>query len=435
MSQSCGIQADYSQTPIGDQEYYRGMTSVTVQRWISDGQRNLFCGMIKPLMDNSCGWAVYEIDDMMFDGTFTGTGEEKKALEAKYGDLRNYSIPLFNRGRKAFEGEAVQRNIRQMLNAADFVTVTTDYLKQVYHDFYGVPLRNIVAFPNFLPKWWIGDRYRPGDKLEQFKANKARPRVGIISSLSHYNVDGTRSDGEGHACRRVGRPDGSFSWVNEAGEEVPEERTQEIADDIDAIVDCIRRTAREFQWVFLGYCPPKLKDLADAGVVEAHGGTFLTNYPSAIDNLRLQAIVAPINPIGFNFCKSFIKYMECSALGVPCFATRCLPYDRVMPDRQLFSGGEELEEKLRKLKFASAGAYQDMLGSQWKWLTSKHREGDFDCNGFFLEDNMSLFVDRFRLRQKTIPVLFSKFVQKYAERKAQQARDVIFKNDNILITK
>lgn len=122
-------------------------------------------------MDMNSGWLVYEIDDMMFDGTFLGTEEEKKKLVEKYGNLLENSIPLFNRGRGAFEGERVQNNIRTMLNAADFVTVTTDYLKNVYHDFYGVPLENIIAVPNFLPKWWIGDRYRPKDKLEQFKTN------------------------------------------------------------------------------------------------------------------------------------------------------------------------------------------------------------------------------------------------------------------------
>lgn len=55
-----------------------------------------------------------------------------------------------------------------MLNAADFVTVTTDYLKNFYHEHYGVPLENIIAIPNLLPKWWFGDRYDPERKLKQF---------------------------------------------------------------------------------------------------------------------------------------------------------------------------------------------------------------------------------------------------------------------------
>lgn len=52
-----------------------------------------------------------------------------------------------------------------MLNAADLVTVTTDYLKEFYHKHYGVPLDNIVALPNMLPKYLFGDRFEPEKKL------------------------------------------------------------------------------------------------------------------------------------------------------------------------------------------------------------------------------------------------------------------------------
>lgn len=427
---------DYSQTPILDQNYYRGVNSVTVQRWISDGQRDLFVKMLKPLMDMNSGWLFYEIDDMMFDGTFLGTEEEKKKLIEKYGDLLGNSIPLFNRGRGAFEGERVQSNIRTMLNAADFVTVTTDYLKHVYHDFYGIPLENIIAVPNFLPKWWIGDRYRPKDKLEQFKANQRKPRIGIVSSLSHYNVDGARMTKEGRAVRKQPQPDGSVKWFDENKQEVPEAGTLPIVDDIDAVLDCIRETVDDFQWVFFGYCPPALRDLAQKKKIEVHGGAYIMNYPSVFDGLKLQAVVAPINPVGFNFCKSFIKYMEAAALGVPCFATKCLPYDRVMPERQLFTDGADLKEKLMKLKFqTSSGAYQSMIENQWKWLTSEHKEGDYLCKGYFLEDNLSVFVERFRLRQKAIPVSLDIFVRQYEERVKKEKENVIFKKGEILITR
>ena len=83
---------------------------------------------------------IYEIDDRMFDGTLLDADDAKRSeLEKKYGNLREASIPKFNRGRRPFEGEAPQRAIKTMLNAADFVTVTTDHHREVYHDLYGVP--------------------------------------------------------------------------------------------------------------------------------------------------------------------------------------------------------------------------------------------------------------------------------------------------------
>ena len=76
-----------------------------------------------------------------------------------------------------------------MLNAADFIVTTTDYIKNFYHKHYGVPIENIIAAPNLLPKWWFGDRYNVNEKIDQFKKFKAKPRIGIVSSLSHYNID------------------------------------------------------------------------------------------------------------------------------------------------------------------------------------------------------------------------------------------------------
>lgn len=95
-------------------------------------------------MDMHSGWLIYEIDDNM------------AALH----------IPKYNRGRRAFEGEKIQSNIKKMLNTADFVTVTTDYIKDFYHNHYSVPLDRIIAVPNLLPRYLFGDRYDLDKKIE-----------------------------------------------------------------------------------------------------------------------------------------------------------------------------------------------------------------------------------------------------------------------------
>jgi len=108
-----------------------------------------------------------------------------------------------------------------------------------------------------------------------------------------------------------------------------------------------------------------------------HGGVPLLNYASKFYNLGLQAVIAPIKKTEFNFCKSFIKTMECAALGIPLFATNCLPYDRVMDRDFLFDTADELKDKLMKFKWWSVGAYQKTIEKQWKWLNSPTIEGDF----------------------------------------------------------
>lgn len=133
-----------------------------------------------------------------------------------------------------------------MLNAADFVTVTTDYIKDFYHKHYGVPLENIVAVPNLLPKWWFGDKYDVDRKVDQFKKLKAKPRIGIVSSLSHYNVDKVMEDANGLVARKKKKPDGTEVFINERGQEVDESTLHKITDDFDDIVECVRSTVKDF---------------------------------------------------------------------------------------------------------------------------------------------------------------------------------------------
>jgi len=159
------------------------------------------------------------------------------------------------------------------------------------------------------------------------------------------------------------------------------------------------------------------------------------NYPSKLEQLQLQAIVAPINKTTFNFSKSFIKTMEAAAIGVPLFATNCLPYCRVMDPEMLFDTGAELKEKLLKFKMLSPDRYGDIIERNWKWLNSPHHEGDFDVKNWWLEDNIGIHIDMLRMRSKPVNVSFTSFLQQYEARKLKQEKSTIYKNENILITK
>ena len=195
-----------------------------------------------------------------------------------------------------------------MLNASDFVVVTTNKLKEMMAQSYDLDEKKVVAIPNLLPHWWIGDRYDPERKVQQFNKNKAKPRIGVISSMSHYNLEGrTGEDG------------------------------QLAKDDMDVIVDLIFSTVDEFHWLIIGAVHPKLVDFVKQKKIELVPCCPLLAYPSYIQRMNLQAVVAPLQDNEFNHCKSIIKYEECAALGIPLYASRILPYSTVMPDDQLFS--------------------------------------------------------------------------------------------------
>ena len=334
-------------------------------------------------------------------------------------------IPMFNRGRQAFASDKIQDNIRYMLNTADLVVVTTDYIKQYYNRKYGVPVENIVSVPNLLPKWWFGDRYDKERKLQQFQKNKARPRIGIVSSLSHYNIDGVRVSKDGKACRLQKEGENEV-WKDQDNKVVNYEDTDIITDDLDGIVDMIRDTVSDFQWVFFGYAPPKLRDLIDRKKIEYHPGVAILNYPSVMENLRLQAVVAPIKDMEFNRCKSHIKFLECCASGIPLYASNMLPYSNVMKRDFLFDDGNELKDKLLKLKFSSTGAYGQIIEDNWKWLNSPKRDGDFNIKNGWLEDNLGIWIELFKLRPRAPICSMKIFWEQQLKKKNEIEQNSIF---------
>lgn len=393
----------YTQFPVLDQAYYNGMSSVTVQRWISSQQAQIFMNFLKPVCDAYGVWLIYAIDDAMhYD-----------------------EIPLYNKGRAAFADDTTQANIKTMLNSADFVVVTTPYIKQYYNRKYNVPLANILAIPNLLPRWWFGSKFNLQKKIDDKNKYRARPRIGIISSLSHYNFKNFRKTKDGDV---VELDLTSSKWKTRNDVEVKFEDTLEINDDLDQICDTILSTIDDFQWVFIGSCPEKVKKYIKSKKIEIYRNIDILNYPNMINSLDLQAVVAPLIKSEFNYCKSPIKYLECCALGIPLYATRCLPYSDVMDDSMLFNDNAELKEKLLKLKFASTGIYKNIISKNFEWLNQPHEYGDVKLKNYWLDDNMDIWYNLFRLRQKTIHINFDMFKQKHEQLLVSKSNTIYSKN-------
>lgn len=198
--------------------------------------------------------------------------------------------------------------------------------------------------------------------------NKAKPRIGIISSLSHYNLN-QKKDANGDLCH----------------------------DDFDEIADVVRSTVDDFQWVILGTVPRQVKDLAEKKKILCYPCVPILSYPSAIEHLELQATVAPLIDNEFNRCKSTIKYLESCASGVPLFASNVIPYKGVVPEQFLFSTQDELKEKLMKMKFGSSGVYGKMIEGNWAWLNSKRKDGDVELNDSWMESNLGIWMKTYKL--------------------------------------
>lgn len=404
-----------------EQRFYQNINMFMVQRLVNDQQEQIFNKLIFPLSEINSFWTVYNIDDAMHCD----------------------DIVKYNRGRKAFIGKS-QENIQKMLNNVDFVLTTTDHIKSYYNRRYGVPLEKIICIPNYLPRWWIGDYYNKDESIENFKRFKNKMRVGMVSSLSHYNIEHIKEDQTGCVVWEEDKKDENGNiilgengqpvkiWRNERGEEVDINTCHEVPDDLDIIIDCIIKTIDEFQWVFFGYAPPKLMPYIEAKKIEYYGGISILNYPSRLHSLKLNAIVAPIRDGEFNLCKSNIKYLEASALGVPLFAQNLSTYSKYMPANQLFNDADDLRVKLLKLKYGSVGIFEKIIDNQWKFLNSPHEECGIKSPNWWLEDNIGIWVKFFSMRKKPQTISINKYIEVQKSKKAamKNPENFIFNDGN-----
>lgn len=91
--------------------------------------------------------------------------------------------------------------------------------------------------------------------------------------------------------------------------------------DLEQIIPVVLTTRDKYDWVFKGYVPPVLRDH-----VEFHPLTPTYTYLNDIHNLKAHVGIAPLVDNLFNRCKSNLKVLEYSALGVPSVASDVEPY-------------------------------------------------------------------------------------------------------------
>ena len=406
--------------PILDQNWYNGLNSFMVQRLISPQQRRLYEGLIVPASKMYSYWTIYNLDDAPHYN----------------------SIPPYNRGRWAYASDEIQENIRSMMCNSDFVLTTTDYLKNYFHRTYSVPLDNIIVIPNYLPRWWIGSRYDNEKSTNNFRRTKNRGgklRIGIVSSLSHYNVDHIRQDPETKdVVKQEKLPDGKEVWKNPLGKVVEDvSKYVEVEDDLDVILEAIEKTIDEVQWVFFGYAPPKLDKYIKARKIECHGGVNIFNYPEVFSRLNLNVVVAPLQDNEFNRCKSNIKWLECAALGIMLLAQNLNTYSDYMPENQLFRNSNELISKIKGIEKMSASVYSSIIENQWRWLNSPNKEGGWNSPNWWLEGNYDPWIKLWQMRHKSVEISLAKYLEMKEQREKDAKMSMVLSKNNgdLLITK
>lgn len=273
-----------------DPNVYNGIKSIRLQRQASPHQLK-FLEWLRTQADQRGFRLIYEIDDVMF----------------------REDIPEYNKFRFAFEADEVRAASQRMIEMCDEVTVTCNYMKEYYGHKTGNS--NITVIPNYPPKWWLGHMYDEQLIMKNYDRHvkkRRKPRILYAGSGAHFDVD------------------------NKANQQ----------DDFAHVRDVILKTVKDFQWVFVGAYPLPLQNLVKSGKIEFHPWAKLYDLPELIKSLKVNAMVAPLIDNTFNRCKSDIKFVESSALGVPIVCQDMVTYENAL---NKFTTGEEMIDQLKDL--------------------------------------------------------------------------------------
>ncbi|CUA96665.1 rhamnan synthesis F family protein [Thiomonas bhubaneswarensis] len=167
----------------------------------------------------------------------------------------------------------IAKRFRKAASLCNRLVVATEPLAKAYAHF----TDEVVVQPNYLEaaRW---------AHLQPARAERSKPRVGWAGGVGHTG-------------------------------------------DLELIVDVVRDTAAEVDWVFFGMCPESLKPL----VKEFHPGVPLDQYPARLAALDLDLAVAPLEDNAFNEAKSHLRLLEYGILGYPVICSDLVPYQGDFP--------------------------------------------------------------------------------------------------------
>jgi len=184
------------------------------------------------------------------------------------------NIPIKSSRKQIFvEQKDLHKRFRKAVGLCQRFVVSTEFLAESYRGY----ADEIVVVPNFLERArWDGftPARRTGKKL----------RVGWAGSTTHQG-------------------------------------------DLHVIIDVVKATAQEVDWIFFGMCPKEVRHL----VREFHEPVKLTEYAAHLSSLNLDLAVAPLEDVPFNHGKSHLRLLEYGVLGYPVICTDLSPYTGAFP--------------------------------------------------------------------------------------------------------
>ena len=280
---------------------------------------------------------VYDVDDIIFFEEVPDYHYGKK-------NLKNPEAVGLSKEEMIKRCKRDEAHTIELMELCDEITVSTPFLK----DFYSKKLtnQNITVLKNKIPFFWAGNYYSEEMLLRNYRKYKSKPRIIYAGSSSHVDT----------------------------------EEINEGKDDFAGVIDVIIKTRHEFTWIFVGACPPKLKEYTKTKEIEYWGWSPIGLLPQTIMQREGNMMVAPLADNLFNRAKSNIKFQEACAYGLPIACQDLNPYEEA-PIK--FKTGEEMIQRIR-----------ETLRSEDTFLqASRQARATADENWLEVEENITTFKD------------------------------------------
>ena len=181
-------------------------------------------------------------------------------------DLKT-NLPDSNSRKKSMYKDMKYR-LRRALGLCDRLVVSTEPLKTAY----GQWIDDVVVVPNRLQKSrWLANEVVLNDQ--------DKPRVGWAGAQQHHG-------------------------------------------DLRILIDVVKATYKEIDWIFFGMCLDELRPY----IAEEHPFVSPNDYPVKLASLKLDLAVAPLEQNPFNEAKSNLRLLEFGIMGWPVVCSDIYPY-------------------------------------------------------------------------------------------------------------
>lgn len=179
------------------------------------------------------------------------------------------NLPIKNQNKHNFPQHII-KNLRRVIENADWVVVSTHPLAEAYRDFH--PDIRVAQNRLAVSQW---------GHLRSERGSSKKVRVGWAGGNSHVG-------------------------------------------DLEILRPIIKELEDQVQWVFMGMKPEGIK-------CEFHPGVPFELYPEKLASLNLDLALVPLEINQFNECKSNLRLLEIGTCGVPIIATDIVPYRCDLP--------------------------------------------------------------------------------------------------------